>query len=301
MHRHGLSRQAERLGDGVHGQLGGLRDLVVGRLATQARLQRPPRALDGAKPVGDVHGQADGAAAVRDRPLHGLADPPRRVRGELEVAAPVELLDRPVQSQHALLDQVEERHALAAVLLGDRDHQAQVRLDHAALGDHVAALDRLGQLHLFVLGQQRIATGLTQEQVEAVGGRDLDVDDLHTLLRSGRVDHLDAEPGEFVAQRLYVVGIEVEFLGQTGQFVLVEHPSLLAELDQEPGFRLDDQLVSHRYQLPRKCSSSGSPANPGRFSLTFAPRGIFPLPSRLCLYAVPVKVGLKITARPSSG
>src|SRR5918994_1591477 len=47
------------------------------------------------------------------------------------------------EAERALLDEVEEREALVAVVLRDRDHEAQVGLDHALLRDHVAPLDAL--------------------------------------------------------------------------------------------------------------------------------------------------------------
>ena len=60
-------------------------------LAPSSRSARPIRCLA----LGDVDGDADRARLVRDAALHGLADPPRRIRGELEAAAPVELLRPP--------------------------------------------------------------------------------------------------------------------------------------------------------------------------------------------------------------
>ena len=69
--------------------------------------------------------------------------------------APVELLDGADQADRALLDEVEEGQALVAVALGDRDHEAQVRAHHVVLRREVAALDALGQLDLFLAGQQR--------------------------------------------------------------------------------------------------------------------------------------------------
>src|SRR3712207_7136937 len=58
------------------------------------------------------------------------SDPPGRVRGELVAATPVELLDRADQPQRALLDEVEKRQPLIALVLRYRDNEAQVRLDH---------------------------------------------------------------------------------------------------------------------------------------------------------------------------
>ena len=59
---------------------------------------------------------------------------------------------------------------LPAIVLRDRHDQTQVRLDHAALGEHVAGLDALGELDLLDLGQQRVAADLGEEALERVGG-----------------------------------------------------------------------------------------------------------------------------------
>ena len=64
---------------------------------------------------------------------------------ELLAEPPVELLDRAVQAECALLDQVEEGNAAAAIALGDRDDEAQVRVDHLLLGSEVATLDPPGE------------------------------------------------------------------------------------------------------------------------------------------------------------
>ena len=145
-------------------------DLVLVRLALQAEHQRALGAVDLLEALDDVHGEADRAALVGERAGHRLTDPPGRVGRELEVAAPVELLDRADQAEDALLDQIQEAQALTAVVLRDRHDEAQVRLDHAALGEHVAGLDALGELDLLDLGQQRIAADLGQEALERVGG-----------------------------------------------------------------------------------------------------------------------------------
>src|SRR5439155_1522751 len=84
-------------------------------------------------PLDDVHRHADRPRVVRDGALHRLADPPGRVGRELVAAAPVELLDRAVEAERSLLDEIEERNAEAAVALRDRHDETQVRLDHAPL------------------------------------------------------------------------------------------------------------------------------------------------------------------------
>src|SRR5690606_12436929 len=75
-----------------------------------------------------VDRDADRARLVGNRAGDRLPDPPRGIRREL-VAAPVfELVDGLHQADVAFLNQVEELQAAVRGLLGDRHHQAQVRL-----------------------------------------------------------------------------------------------------------------------------------------------------------------------------
>jgi hypothetical protein len=60
---------------------------------------------------------------------------------------------------------------VALVLLRDRDDQAEVRVDHAVLGLDVAVLDLLRELDLLGRGQQRVAAGFVEEELERVGRR----------------------------------------------------------------------------------------------------------------------------------
>ena len=119
-----------------------------------------------------MHRHADRPALVGDRPRDRLADPPGRVRRELEALAPVELLRRADEPDRALLDQVEEREALVAVALRDRDDEAEVRLDHRLLRRVVAALDPLGELDLLGGGEERHLADVLEEELQRVG-RDL--------------------------------------------------------------------------------------------------------------------------------
>ena len=56
-----------------------------------------------------------------------------------------------------------------AVALGDRDDEAEVRLDHHALRDRVAALDALRERDLLGGREQLVAADVGEEQLEAVG------------------------------------------------------------------------------------------------------------------------------------
>ena len=81
-----------------------------------------------------MHGHADRARLVGHGSGDRLTDPPRGVRGELEALLPIEFLDGSDQAEVAFLDQVKEEHAASGVTLGERDDEAQVRLEQVVLG-----------------------------------------------------------------------------------------------------------------------------------------------------------------------
>jgi hypothetical protein len=153
----------------VQGQLDLGGKLGVGRLTSVAGGQHRHRAPDLALALEDVDRDPDGPRLVGDAALDRLPDPGSRIRGELQPAAPVELLDRADQAQDPLLDQVGERDLLTAVVLGDGDHEAQVRVDHSLLGGEVTALDPLGELDLLLGREQAVPADLVQEQLQGVG------------------------------------------------------------------------------------------------------------------------------------
>src|SRR5829696_3065580 len=163
-------RGAERLVDVLDRKAGGLGELLLRRLAAEFDLEAPGGTRELLLPLDDVDRDSDRPRVVGDGALHRLADPPGRVRGELEAAAPVELLDGAIEAERSLLDQVEERHAEAAVALRDGDDEPEVRLDHRPLRDGVAPLDQLRQLHLLGGVQQLVPADVGEEELEAVSG-----------------------------------------------------------------------------------------------------------------------------------
>jgi hypothetical protein len=110
-----------------------------------------------------VDRQAHDARLVGQRAGDRLLDPQRRVGGELEALAPIELLGGTDQADSPLLDQVHEGQAEAAIALGDRHDEAEIRLDHVLFGVVIAALDPLCKLDLFRCGQQRSSRDAVQE------------------------------------------------------------------------------------------------------------------------------------------
>src|SRR2546430_3396167 len=146
-------RAAADLLDLVRVQLDVQADLPRERLAPELGAQLPLRADDLVQLLDDVHRHPDRPGLVRERAGDGLANPPRGVRRELEALAVVELLGRAHEPDRPLLNQIEEGQALVAVPLGDRDDEAQVRLDHLLLREMLPALDALRELDLLGGGE----------------------------------------------------------------------------------------------------------------------------------------------------
>ena len=147
---------------------GDLGDLLGGGLAAQLGDELALGAADLVELLDDVDRDADRARLVGQRAGDRLADPPGRVGRELEALAVVELLGRADEPERALLDEVEEGQALVAVVLRDRDDQAEVRLDHLLLRVEVAALDALGEVDLLLRGEQPDLADVLEEQLQRV-------------------------------------------------------------------------------------------------------------------------------------
>src|SRR5437764_3316272 len=237
-----LERQARRVGELLLSRLAAELDLEPARSAAQLLL-----ALD------DVHGHANRPRVVGDSTLDRLADPPGRVRRELVTAPPVELLDRAVETERSLLNQVQERHAQAAVALRDRDDQPEVRLDHAALRCHVAALDRLRERDLLGGGQELVAPNVREEELQAVGRPDEHVRlRLGSLLVGlvglsaallGRLANLEADRLELALKLLGVFLAEVVLQRERLDLRRLDEATLFGALHERAGVLGFEQLV----------------------------------------------------------
>ena len=106
-----------------------------------------------------MHRDTDGTGLVGDGAGDGLTDPPGRIGGEAEAAVAVELLSRLDEADVALLDEIEEGQIVAHMLLGDGDHQTEVRFAQAAAGVQAVAAD-LQQLLTALLGQGTVLHSL---------------------------------------------------------------------------------------------------------------------------------------------
>ena len=103
----GVLDEVEQLVDALDFEAALLGDLVRKRVAVELLGEDAAGAHDATHLVDDVHRESDRAPLVGNRARDGLADPPRRVRGELVAHLVVELLHRPDEAEVAFLDQVE--------------------------------------------------------------------------------------------------------------------------------------------------------------------------------------------------
>ena len=120
----------------------------------------------------DVEREADRPRLVRNRALDRLADPPVGIGRELVAEPPVELLDRAVQAERALLSgRGRERNAEAAIAVGDRDDEAQVRVDHLLLAARSPLSTRLARGTSSGRAQQPVAADLGEEELDPISAR----------------------------------------------------------------------------------------------------------------------------------
>jgi hypothetical protein len=221
--------------DLVGGHLDIPRNLLDGRLAAPLGAQLPLGAEDPVELLDDVHRHPDRSTLVRDRPCDRLADPPRRVRRELEPFAMVEFLRCADQPDRPFLNEVEEREALVPVPLRNRDDEAKIRLHHRLLGSVVATFDALCELHLLRRGQERDASDVLQEELKRIG-RDLGVrlGLALDLLLGG--DDRDLRLVECRVELVELARLQIELVERERDLVGIELPGLATDLEQPLSF-----------------------------------------------------------------
>src|ERR1700722_8729655 len=120
-------------------------DLFRSGLAPQFLHQLPRGTNQLVDGLDHVHRNTNRPGLIGNRAGNRLANPPGGIRGELVTTTVFELVDCLHQTDVAFLDQIQKLQTAVGVLLGNRNHQAQVSLDqlaHSLLGVHIA-LDHL--------------------------------------------------------------------------------------------------------------------------------------------------------------
>src|SRR5438034_7454383 len=235
LQRDGLLRDLQHLAHLVHGDVHLRRDLLRGGLAAEFldELARGPDEL--VDRLDHVHGDADRAGLVGDGARDRLPDPPGRVGRKLITTPIFELIDRLHEADIAFLDKVEELEPAVRVLLGDRDHEPQVRLHHLLLGlrrldlalpdDRHHTLDLVGLGVGALLGELDLLLGdpdlLLLRRLELLGGLEVEVADLAVDGARARIAERDVdEVLHLLGRGAAAVGPELDHL--LGAFDVVE-------------------------------------------------------------------------------
>ena len=141
---------------------------------------------------------------------------------------------------------------MTLVLLRDRDDEPEVRVDHPVLRLLVAALDALGELDLFLGGQQRVAGHLVEEELQRVGRRvrevAVDVRAL-ALLAPAVVADVDVALLELLVEVLDLLVAELERLDELVQLRDLDAAGLGSLVEES-----SDLVSAHRSRYPRSLS-----------------------------------------------
>src|SRR6185437_11802960 len=132
--RNRLLRNLQHLANLRHRNIHPLGDFFRGRLATEF-LHKLPRGADQlVDGLDHVNWNADGPSLIGNGAGNRLPNPPRRIRRKFVTATVFELVHRLHQADVAFLNQIEELQSAVRVLLRNRNHQPQFRLNQLALG-----------------------------------------------------------------------------------------------------------------------------------------------------------------------
>ena len=177
----------------------------------------------------------------------------------------VELLDCANQAHVAFLDEIEEGHAAADVLLGNADHKTQVRFGELVLRLLVTLLDQLCVVHLLLGLEQRHAADLLEvhanrvierDGVDRLGlGDELLVDLVDGLEVLVTIADLDAHLAKHMEDSLQMIRLDID-LRKCREDVIGREISMVLALDDQ---RLGggDQQIGARRRRQGGCSGSG--------------------------------------------
>ena len=154
------------LGHFVFGDVHPLGDLLDGGLAAQLLEQRRGALADAVQRPRSVERHAHDARLLGQRLENRLADPPHRIRDELDALGLIELVRGADQPQVALVDQIRERDPLVLILLRHGDHKPQVGPHELVERLRLAQLDPLSERDLLLARDERILTDLPEVLVE---------------------------------------------------------------------------------------------------------------------------------------
>src|SRR3989338_3948190 len=243
------------LADLVLGHFHALAQLFRGRFATHLLQHLPRDTVELVDRLDHMHRDTDGPRLVGNGASDRLANPPGGVSRELVAATVFELVHRLHQADVAFLDQVEELQAAVGVLLGDGDHQTQVRFDHLflratglGLADRHATVDvlDLGELQagLDFQGDQLLLATL-DVRLQATNGFGVFAFALGQLVGPALIDFIAGELAQEVGTRHPRIA---HAQLHDGAFLGAQALQGIAHPDHQGVVLLGDQLDRHEQQ-----------------------------------------------------
>ena len=173
-----------------------------------------------------MHGNADRARLVGNRPGDRLPNPPRGVGAELVAAAVFVFIDCPHQAGVSFLNQVEETQSAIAVLLGDGNHQPQVPAGELPHGQFVVGTTAANENHTvsqrlrsFERHQHQVAQFLLQIGAFLPGG----LQPFHAANLLLQFGHSPGNLFEPFHARLQALRSQAEFFDECGHFAAADH------------------------------------------------------------------------------
>ena len=146
-----------------------LRQFGCGWWALKLLLQARKRFVDFVDRANLVQRESNNSALLCQGLKNGLANPPNRVRDELETTGFVKPLCGLDEPQVAFVDQIRQRQSLVLVLLGHRDHKSEVGFGQLLQCGLVSCLDLAGEFHLFLRSNQVNTANLLEVFVQRRG------------------------------------------------------------------------------------------------------------------------------------
>ena len=115
-----------------------------------------------------VHWYTDRTSLISDRASDTLADPPCRIRGELEPTIWIELIYRTEESYIPFLDEIEESESASHILLRDRDDETEIGFCESLACILVSLLDEMTETDFFFCIDERKSTDLVEVHTDRV-------------------------------------------------------------------------------------------------------------------------------------
>ena len=111
---------------------------------------------------------SDRPSLISNSTSNSLANPPCRIRRELESSIRIELIDRTKKSNIPFLHEIEESESTTHIFLCDRDHQSEIRFGKAFTCFLISLLDEATETNFLFSIDERESSNLIEIHADRV-------------------------------------------------------------------------------------------------------------------------------------